>query len=417
MKTKCRLVSVSKAWRKTALPLLYEHLVITSPRRATMMLGALCREADNGTILRGHCTKHIQIFTHARGSESMQFLQTLFKIFRACPNLRILSGTWNRQPPAEFTQAIVQMYGPSLQSLYWDNAHASQFTRMNVFEFFSSFSTLRTLDLRELHYEPENTALPLSRPALPKIVELIVSSDKACLHVASTFRMPQLSRLTVVSKGRYTFNVQALNAFLMKHGQNLTTVNLLPHRLEDLPSAHCVPPAPFLQPDVCPVLDSLSFHISADPILPDTLEATPHYSLRRVALQGIKSHLLHPEPPSELSVWPGALSTKAHLFSLKKASFPALEIVRMPGFILDSDLEGSVKGTPLSASDLVYWWTDRFANEDVILVDGSGTMWWLEDEEELGTQQQIPVQTVTTMINAARKQTSTLDSSAFPMGV
>lgn len=281
--TKCALVLVCRSWRKVAITLLYEHIVISSPRRANLILTALqgastsastfiyeptkiigdhdsdgvtsntvlhrkrprespgpARSAIDDRVLPkiqdseyGQWTRHIEIYTHSRGANLTPYLQTIFRIFQHCRNVRMLSGTWIHTLPPKFLDAIAYLYGPSLAGLSWAETEKSRAPLHTCLtsNFLSSFRSLRILDLR--HFPGSDDLVERSKPLLPRAIlssveHLIISTFPLSLVIAELISMPALRTLTLeISVKAAPIPYDLLYAFLTAHGPSLISIDVV----------------------------------------------------------------------------------------------------------------------------------------------------------------------------------------------
>ncbi|KAF7315901.1 hypothetical protein MIND_00106700 [Mycena indigotica] len=381
MRTKCVLVSVNRAWRRMALQILYQHIVIRSPLRATLVLQTL-REAPE----YGYWTRHIEIYTHARGSNSLPFLQTVHRILQYCSRLRMLSASWRFPLPKEFLAAVSVSCSSSLQGLYWDEQKYLRSLDHAPLNFLGSFKALHILDLR--NFVGDSTSDD-SRPVLQNVKHLILSNRGPNIFIASLFTLPTVHTLTMytVVDGQVPDAVQ-ITKLLKAHGSTLTNVHLpSPSNTSDPQAPELtvetrttgihVPPALFLQ--LCPNLDTISFSANS-PLMGDC----SHTTLRRVALYSVRSDKLYPKPSrskrrNASATSPGGPSSLHfslavnHLRSLTRESFPALETVRTAGFLVSAaaDSDSQIK-------DVFISWREHFERDGVDFQDGEGVVWVYE---------------------------------------
>ena len=376
-RTKLSLVLVCRSWRRIAIQMLYQYVVVRSPARAAALLAVLRSSqaaSDDGHGPHagyGQWTRHIEVFTHARGASELRYLQTLFHIFQACPNLRMLSGRWNHILPVEFLDAISRLYGPSLQGLYWNEACLNDYLSVTTPQFLASFQSLRVLDLRNFVGGPISGQLVewFPKPLLPKLQDLIISTYPQSLALATALSLPALRNLIVKTaiSGEPPFDI--LTAFLKVHGPSLVSVDIPSPSADsepepdtallrrDLPHIH---PDIFLQPDLCPNLVSLAFPTTSPP-----LGAHVHRSLRRIGLRGVRAEDLYPDKKT---------STGGHLMSFAPTKYPNLELVKTVGFLVDADADSLIK-------DIFIWWVDRFEREGIDFLDGEGVLWAYDSTE------------------------------------
>jgi hypothetical protein len=358
MRTKCALVRVCRSWRRIAIQILYQHVVVRSPSRAALILQVL-RDSHSDKSNYGHWTRHIEVFTHARGSSDIRFLQTVFRIFQYCPRLRMLSATWRIVVPREFLNAVSTLYGPTLQGLYWDEQkHSLEKTHASL-DFLTSFRLLRILDLRNFVGDGLLSRAGLPAATLPSLNHIILSNQGSNISVATVLELPALHALTLHSLVSHPTRIDLITKLLSVHGGSLTTVHLpSPNSGSDTepaqprtPAQH-IPPSLFLSAGVCPNLDTISFGANSPPIIyePSAAEPHAHPTLRRIALLSVRADALYPSK--------GPNETQTHLRSFTRAAYPQLEMVRTAGFLVDADTDTLVK-------DVFIWWSERFERDGV----------------------------------------------------
>jgi len=410
--TKRSLVLVCHPWRCLATELLYEHVVISSKRRA-YLLGRSLQASDleahkahaqsavfaTGDVSRGHArwVRHVEIHDCSRTSKTALFWNAVAAI------LSLLLEIFSRY------------LGNSIRGLYWEEGviPEGEASLLNP-TFLPKYQSLRVLDVRKFKLQdparfPVDPALKIS---LPSIVDLLIPTCPALLLFASKLELPRLRRLVLDSasarRNASPSLLSALDDFLAAHGQKLTTLELLPiSSLFYHPSPISI--TAFLQPDVCPSLDTLVFDcrekvISAssppssssspakkhgavprfppsppphsDPPVPVLSE--PHRSLRRVGIRGMGISRLYPNRPTQAQ-------THLRAFLAHRSLFPALETVRTLGLLVDAS-------TDQFARDIFIWWTEKFEEEGLDLQDGEGVVWLYTDPiggKEVVTEEQV----------------------------
>lgn len=389
VRTKLALVMVCKSWKVVAERFLYEHLVIRSPTRANAILDVLLASRRNlpggeVDIGYGRWPVHVEIFTHARGTNDIRFLQTLFRIFQCCPNVKNLSGSWIHPLPIEFLNAISKFYASTLQGLCWDEMNTTTAFTSTTPNFLSAFKDLRVLDLR--HYvgcdltQPFNSASS-SPPTLPYVTDLILSTRQESLQIASFLSLPRLRHLTlcITLHDCQTFKPRVpyheIRKFIEKHGHSLISVDLstpAPY-LEPEPdssgSRHTVEhvrPDVFLEPNACPNLVSLVFPVTSEPLSPNV-----HPNLRRIGLRGVlKAETLYPDKSSNV---------KTHLEGITPKLYPRLQEIRTVGYLVDADTDKLIK-------DIFIWWVEKFEDHGIDLLDGEGVLWVYTDPVDEGVE-------------------------------
>lgn len=375
MRTKLVLVLVSKAWRSVALQMLYEYITIRSPARANSILQVLEQsrrpQPASETVETpgpgyGQWTRHIEVFTFARGAGSINYLQVIFKILCLCPKLRILSGRWIHPLPIEFLNGVSGILGPSLSELYWNETKEhGDLNTLTTPTFLGSFNALRILDLRHFVGTDPSTWTQISiRPVLPLVRDLVISTHSRSLEIATMLTLPSLRNLTLRTPTWDSFKTETLlNLFLKVHGTSLIAIDLLTPAADAEPdpdnaiarrtAAH-INPDIFLVPDLCPNLESFTFPITSPSLAPHI-----HPSLRRIGLRGANSDSLYPDKPS---------SVKGLLLAIDIKKYPKLELIQTVGFLPEAHGDSVIK-------DVFIWWAERFETMGVTFVDGEGVMW------------------------------------------
>ncbi|TFK44305.1 hypothetical protein BDQ12DRAFT_640820 [Crucibulum laeve] len=405
LKTKLALVLVSRSWRRIAVQMLYEHLTIRSPVRADAILVVLrgsCRVEGFNYVAQsawgqgyGQWARHIEIYTHARGANKLQYLQTLFRIFQLCPNLRILSGVWKHPLPVDFLNVISRIYGSSLQSLYWNEQSPMELGLRPHYtlagpQFLGSFRALRVLDLRHfIGCDLSNCSRVLEKPTLPLVKDLILSTHPRCLQTASFLSLPALCNLTLKVSIGDPLSTDLLTDFLKHHGEKLITVDLpspSPDSEPEPDSSHSRRTAPhvnpdiFLQPDICPNLLAFAF-----PITSPVLSPYINQSIRRIGLRGVRSDSLYPDKSS---------SGKSHLMAITPDKYPNLELVQTVGYLVEAETDGLIR-------DVFIWWVERFEKLGIDFLDGEGVLWAYTEAEQVTGDAKATEASESTSVNKA----------------
>ena len=180
-----------------ATELLYEHIIITSVRRAKLIIRTLQHSGgitvhgshkrssasmedqdtdaakaskpigDDTKVLsvgHGQWVRHLEVRPCTRSSNnSIPFLNMVAYILALCPNLQSFSGAWTDSVPKGFLAVIMKYHGDTLQGLQWEqtnHAFSKELSSPNSTilspNFLSVFQRLRVLDLRTL----ANLAIP-----------------------------------------------------------------------------------------------------------------------------------------------------------------------------------------------------------------------------------------------------------------
>jgi len=242
-----------------------------------------------------------------------------------------------------------------------------------TFAFLISFNALRLLDLR--HFKPKDPLGPLlpadapTRPVLPFVQDLILSTDTWSLSTATHISMPRLQSLTIKTSIPDETDHFQLGQFLAVHGSSLRSVDLpLPSPDDELEpdsslirrTAKHINPDMFFKDGVCPNLTSIVFPVSSP-----LLTAHVHKSLRRIGLRGIRADLLYPERPG---------SAKGHLEAITPERYPNLDLVQTIGYLVEADVDSLVK-------DVFIWWVEKFERQGINLLDGEGVLWKYTEPE------------------------------------
>ncbi|KAI0335076.1 hypothetical protein GY45DRAFT_1241550 [Cubamyces sp. BRFM 1775] len=405
MHTKCAVVRVCRAWRMLATELLYEHVVLGSVRRVYLFCRTLVEsqaaeqkaiaasEADGIASAMGHgrWVRHLEVQRWAiqRSNQSTRYWECMVRSVYLCPNLRVFSGVWQTPLPDGLLSALEQYLPSTLQELYWQQDSvliAAKELPILATTCLSKFSSLRVLDLRKICVlDAERSLQHVQFPTLtlPRVTHLALPTCPLLLRFASKQDLPELRHLILDASGAprtvwaHLVN-RELTGFLEVHGHKLTTVELLP------PVTQSFRPGPigisaFLSPKTCPKLDTFVFDCREKAICPssaalaqlsdrDGRESAAHPRLRRVGIRGTSVSRLYPNKPAQ---------AQAHLnaFLGCRAFFPALEVVRTLGFLVDTS-------TDMFAPDVFIWWTERFERIGVDLQDGEGVVWMLEEEQK-----------------------------------
>lgn len=359
MQTKCTLVSVCHAWRRVSLALLYEFILITSPRKADMILRSFQRTPKSC----GTWTRHIQVQTYARGSDSMNYLTNIYKICTLCPNIRMFSGTWEHGLPPKFLQYFSELLGPTLQGISW--APTSTYSMWSLRpDFFSPFRSLRVLNV-DLKGDPSEQSIATlsacSKPVVPRLEHVVMTAYPESFLMVTALDLPALCRVTVDSIP-YCMPDDSIpiRPFLQVHGHKITYLELR------LPPVHCVHFSPrkvttFLELNQCPNLRDLIYDVRFSHFGGLDL---PIKSLRRIGLRGVHSSIM-------ISTDPGGVSD--HFETFTPDNFPALETVLTVEFFVESFADRDV------SKDQFIWWTDKLGKAGVDLQDGEGVVWECDD--------------------------------------
>ncbi|KAH9920171.1 uncharacterized protein B0H18DRAFT_1122131 [Fomitopsis serialis] len=343
---------------------------------------------------------------HSRQSEtSSSSAGPVAAILSLLPNLHVLSGIWERPLAKNLLEVFSRYLTSSIQGLYWDEGLVPEGEpSLLSAAFLPKYQSLRVLDIRKLRLEdpdsfPTDTTSTIS---LPSVVDLLLPTCPAVLGFARKLDLPRLNRLVLdaanLRRNSSSYVSSSLNKLLARHGPKITTLELLPMTSLSY-QASPISITTFLQPDVCPALETFVFDCrerllsacspppsclpssparpgvdtrpppSAPPTpsrnAPEPELRSPHRNLRRIGIRGMGISRLYPNRPSH---------AQAHLQSFLKhrALFPVLETVRTLGFLVDAC-------TDPFARDIFIWWTEKFEEHGLDLQDGEGVVWLYTD--------------------------------------
>ncbi|KIY44541.1 hypothetical protein FISHEDRAFT_67445 [Fistulina hepatica ATCC 64428] len=385
-RTKCAIVLVSRLWRDIGLRILYYHIDIRSPARAKKVVEVLLAHPAPSSdptktsvypSVYGRWTRHIEIHTYARGSQSVAFLRTLLQLFLCCPSVRMLSATFIQELPVDFVNVIGKLYGDALEGLRWNNDDDTfSPSAPSLHRFLGSFASLRVLDVSHFLLDSSPPGAVTSRIALHRVEELVLSIRHHSLSTAKALALPNLKSVVLKGVPGYPVDHDKIIQFLKVHGALLISVDLYPSPIckddGDLEtvnlsffsneSRHHIPPSIFLSPGLCPSLTTLVFNAHSP-----LLESHSHSSLRFIGLRGVKSDTLYPAKMSHV---------KSHLESFTRTRFPNLEVVKTIGFMVDAETDVVIK-------DIFIWWTEKFEKDGVDFRDGEGVVWLYTDATDM----------------------------------
>ncbi|KAJ3713153.1 hypothetical protein F5878DRAFT_633198 [Lentinula raphanica] len=360
-RTKCALVLVCRSWRNVAIPLLYRNLVIRSPRKATLLLSALesSYQTPPGTTTpsrsplpsdHGRFARHLEIFTHSRGSNSYNFLMTICRVVQRCPNLRILSGSWNHALPSGFRQSISQMCKSNVREMFWSESDPDSY---KLAEFMNSFQNLRVLDISRMTAMHNESALI----SLPSVQDLIMSIHAESVSLATSMSVPKLHTLVIRLDNQklYPEYSKHMKSFLQTHATAIRTLHLLP------------PPGPNDQTPLqdfhtlfedCACLETVTFHVNSTPDF-------HHPSVRRVGVRGLSSEAFD----SKTNNGSTCLKTLAD-----RLCYPCLETVRTVEYLVENHI---------TSQDHYIWWCEQFERRGVDFQDGAGIVWLYSETQDV----------------------------------
>ncbi|KAJ3989506.1 hypothetical protein F5890DRAFT_1485435 [Lentinula detonsa] len=360
VRTKCALVLVCRSWRNVAIPLLYRHLVIRSPRRATLLLSSLTSRLPTpvGTTPSdyGRFARHLEIHTHSRGSDTYNFLLTICRVIQRCPNLQILSGSWNHALPYGFRQSISQMCGSNVRELLWSESYPNY---LELAKFMTDFQNLQVLDLSRVTSAYDDSA-PLS---LPSVQALIISTEAGSVSLATSISMPKLHtlalRLEIQKLDSKSSNY--LKSFLKIRGVALKTLYILPlmgdqNVLEDF----------HILFEDCSCLETVTFHVNSTPTF-------QHPSVRRIGICGLNSDAFEYGKTNNGNT---CLKTLAD-----RSLYPCLETVRTVDYLVENHT---------SSLDHFIWWSEQFEHRGVDFQDGAGVVWMYNETQDVQCADGVP---------------------------
>ena len=384
-RAKCTLVLVCHAWRRIALQLVYQHIVIRSPSRADKIYHTLHSTSYPSSLCPpirlseyGRYVRHIEVYTYGRGSTHISYLQRLFQIFAYCPNLRLLTGYWTVPLPKEFLDGVAKLYGDKLKGISWTEnweymSHSIKGTER--LKFVSSFQNLHVLDLCHFTWEMVPEEASSLRIPLPQVQEIVISGHNSSLYAASSFYMPSLQRLNVkFCTASTSLNTKAVTTFLEVHGNTLESVHMntssthSPFEQQLLTPSGMTGPDIFLHPDLCPNLSTLTFPATVPKFSTPDDETQVHYGITRVGITSVKTDWLYPDKPSNL---------RDHLrhFTGFKHLYPNVQTIRTIDYLADVEGDTLIK-------DIFIWWAEKFEKYGVDFQDGEGVVWAYTDSEE-----------------------------------
>ncbi|CAL1706258.1 unnamed protein product [Somion occarium] len=434
-------------------------------------------EEDDFPRGHGRWVRHLEVYVSIRASGKRSFLTSIALIASKCLNLQVFSGAWIHTPPKEFLNVIFERHKKTLQGFSWTQPTYSFSLSGETNNSFCNpglldiLENLKILDLRVFakHALPMDAverdddkeqaliqATPVvSQPkmTLPYVSTLCIAPAPALLAFLSTVSLPALHTLIIDSSSSSSdvgeINPPAISTsetspltytllqFLAAHGSSITSLELIPptskqHLSSDdataissvkgayVPSPFPISPGFFLQPGVCPNLQSLVYDcrercmvfpvafdfavspekqyylresdtptppdlltsrpstpvaVAPDTVLPIPIPSKPtlmshsHTSLRQIGIRGLEVSHLYPSKPCH---------SQTHLVALLNLReggtdlLPSLRKVQTIGFLV----EGS---TDFNTKDIVIWWMERFDEANMDLLDGEGVLWLYDD--------------------------------------
>lgn len=447
----------------------------------------LANHTNNG---QGQWVRHLEVHSGIRTSEKRLFLSEIASILVKCNNLLSFSGFWTYDVPPTFVDGILQTTRNTLHGLSWTqplfrfdyNGTVSEpiFTSKHL----NLLRDLKILELLEMpkHSLPNPEMLPeehheliltqktphllQSGITLPHVTTLRIASVPALLAFASTLSLPSLHTFIIDSSGTFsdfsdfrppvTSNLASspltytLLRFLAAHGQSIRSLEILPPRNRQrirgdtdnepldgrkagyIPSPFPISPGLFLQPDVCPNLQSLVFDCrercmvypvsyelavgltrrqsngreSVSPAPSDALDGTlpsppptlvfdtslalpissrptlltqSHTALCRVGIRGLDIARLYPSK---------ACHSQGHLLSLLSLKESGEDL--LPSLVRVQAIDFRVEESwDTNAKDIFIWWAERFDAGGTDLVDGECVLWLYEDEDTPASEKPV----------------------------
>ncbi|KAI1795536.1 hypothetical protein LXA43DRAFT_990962 [Ganoderma leucocontextum] len=437
MRTKCTLVRVCRAWRAIATELLYEHVVLSSPRRLDVFYRTLLesrkelRETESGELEvvigqgYGQWVRHLEVQRWMRAGHAQSFWQAVVRAVSFCSRIRVLSGLWQEPLPDGFLPVFARYLPPTLEEIYWQQDSvliAVKELPLLTTSMLASFPAIRVLDLRKicvLDAERSLQHVTFGSLSLPNVRYLALPTCPFLLRYASKQDLPALHHLVLDAAGAprtvyAPLATKELVNFLELHGQKLRTVELLPSNTQSLrPGPISI--SAFLAPNACPNLETLVFDCR-EKVLSVTHDALLRHTPRDSSQQ--QQQRQQPSAPGVTSAAdPAPAVVNLAYFHAGSPSLPLLDTphtsLRRVGLrgvgisklypnrpaqaqahlealaayrVLFPALEvvrtlGFLVGTSTDpfAPDVFIWWTEKFERVGVDLQDGESVVWMLED--------------------------------------
>ena len=281
MRTKCTLVRVCKAWRMIATELLYEHVVLSSPRRLDIFYRTLVesRKELRGTESGeaeiaigqgfGQRVRHLEVQRWIRAGHAQSFWQAVVRVVSFCSRLRVFSGLWQEPLPDGFVPVLAQYLPRTLKEIYWQQDGVLIVTKelpLLTTSMLATFPAIRDLDLRKicvLDAERSLQHVTLGSITLPNVGYLALPTCPFLLRYASKQDLPALHHLVLDAGGAprtvyAPLATKELMNFLEQHGGKLRTVELLPSNTQSLRPGP-INISAFLAPNACPNLKTFVF--------------------------------------------------------------------------------------------------------------------------------------------------------------
>ena len=440
MRTKCTLVRVCRAWRLIATELLFEHVVLSSPRRLDIFYRTLLeshkelKKTENGELEvvigqgYGQWVRHLEVQRWMRAGHAQSFWQAVIRTVSFCSRLRVFSGLWQEPLPDGFLPVLAQYLPPTLEEIYWQQDSvliAIKELPLLTTSMLASFPAIRMLDLRKicvLDAERSLQHVTFGSLSLPNVRYLALPTCPFLLRYASKQDLPALHHLVLDAAGAprtvyAPLATKELANFLERHGENLRTVELLPSNTQSLRPGP-INIAAFLAPNACPNLETLVFDCR-EKVLSVTHDALMRHTPRDTSQQQQQQRPQQPNAPGQTAsaADPAPAVVNLAYFHAGSPSLPLLDAphtsLRRVGLrgvsisklypnrpaqaqahleafamyrVLFPALEvvrtlGFLVGTSTDpfAPDVFIWWTEKFERVGVDLQDGEGVVWMLED--------------------------------------
>jgi len=251
--------------------------------------------------------------------------------------------------------------------LYWkerNDGPPESYNPLSTPEFLGSFQSLRVLDIR--HFVGDQWSRPgcTRAPNLPLLQDLIISTHPRSLATATILQLPALRNVILRTPTYDERSEGLLIAFLKVHGPSLVSVDLPSPSPDSEPEMDStisrrilshVNPDLFLNPDHCPILESITFPITSPPLVPHI-----HSGIRRIGLRGVRSDGLYPDKQS---------MTRDHLMAITPDKYPELELIQTVGYLVDADKNDEL------IKDIFIWWVEKFEELGIDFLDGEGVLW------------------------------------------
>ncbi|KAM5533206.1 hypothetical protein V8D89_013162 [Ganoderma adspersum] len=413
MRTKCTLVRVCRAWRSIATELLFEHVVLSSPRRLDIFYRTLLeshkelKKTESGehevVIGQGYGqrVRHLEVQRWMRAGHAQSFWQAVVRIVSFCSRLRVLSGLWQEPLPEGFLPVLAQYLPPTLEEIYWQQDSvliAVKELPLLTTSMLASFPAIRVLDLRKicvLDAERSLQHVTFGSLSLPNVRYLALPTCPFLFRYASKQDLPALHHLVLDAAGAprtvyAPLATKELANFLERHGENLRTVELLPSNTQSLrPGPISV--AAFLAPNACPNLETLVFDCR-EKVLSVTHDALMRHTPRDTSQQQ-QQQPQQPHAPGQTAsaADPAPAVVNLAYFHAGSPSLPLLDAphtslrrvglrgVGISKLYPNRPAQAQAHLEALAAYRVLFPALEVFERVGVDLQDGEGVAWMLED--------------------------------------